>query len=141
MMMRCSVLILIAWLINSCNTSNVNSTMVDVHSQGWYSPAEVTLNVDDTLSMFDLGLALRYEPKVLGDSLELLVTTIAPDGERWSEWVVLYPRDRASTIANYDAPYRKAVRWSAVGDYRIQIAPKYICNGVHAVGVNTFIHR
>ncbi len=141
MMMRCCALMLIAWLISSCNTSDVSSTMVDVDSQGWTSPAEVTLTVDDTLSMFDLGIALRYEPKVVRDSLELLVTTVAPDGVRWSESVTIYPESSQATIENYDAPYLNGVKWSMLGDYKIQFAPKYICKGVHAVGVNTFIHR
>ncbi len=136
--LQCLIFPLVA-LVVGCNTSNSHSVMVDVDSSAWYKPAEVALEVYDTTSVVSLDVALRYSSSLESDSLELHITTIAPDSVRWSEYFTVALPQCDGQIINYDAPYRNAVKWQMEGEYKFCITPKRVYKGVMAIGINTNI--
>ncbi len=110
--------------------------VVEVDRAGWSTPAELRLEVDDTLSRFDLRVLLRYDSYISADSVELIIHTQAPDGVMWSEHFTLVAPPSEGAVAFFEAPYRKNIRWRQMGDYKISLHPQHLYRGVSAVGIN-----
>ncbi len=136
MVVRGYAILLFVWALVSCNTSANHSVMVDVDSDEWFEPVELTLEVYDSEVSVDMDIALRYHTVIAGEKMELHIATTAPDGVRWSENITIQLPDTEGLILNYDAPYRHSVQWPTEGEYRFRITPNRIYAGVAAVGIN-----
>ncbi len=133
---RCNILLLILFLTASCGTSNQLPEVVETPIKGWYSPVNVSFNVADTVSIAQMNLLVRYSNEILADSVELMVTTTAPDGVSWSEPFVLYTPHSREVIKVTECNYRRNVRWSQLGEYTVTFHPQHTYHGIGAIGVN-----
>ncbi len=116
------------------------SVVVDIDARKWVDTKYVVMNNNDTSTLRDIELFVRYSPLMADDSVTLTINTIAPDSTTYSEEVKLHfdtsPSERsASRLKLY--PYRKRVVWRQVGSYQIEITPITPVKGIESIGVNT----
>ncbi len=115
------------------------TTVVDVPVHNWQEAAEIELPNEDTLTLRDLHLVVRYNDRFTGDSLRLAVRTEAPDSTWVEEWVTLSlpPLQRSAALHEERAVrYRERVVFPQQGLYRMRFTPEHAVCGVEAVGVD-----
>ncbi len=123
-------------LVVGCSSHRQVSQVADVSPKEWYSPVGVSFEVGDLLGRCDMQIMLRYGEMISADSVELLVTTIAPDGVAWSEPFMIYTPATKQVITIVDSDYRHNISWRQEGKYRVSFQPQHNYQGVTAVGVN-----
>ena len=113
--------------------------MVEIHGSTWSSPAEITIENSDTVGLYDMAVALRHNGLPADGQIEVTIRTVTPD----SMWVeeplaIRIGDDGRSRPAQHEAwaLYRRRVRLSREGAYRIIITPTQAVSGVTAVGVD-----
>ncbi len=122
-------------LFVACNSSGEHGRIVDVDPSGWYAPTEITFEVAENSPRVDMKILLRYDNAVTADSVELLVSTIAPDGVKWTEPLVIYTPRTNRSIYTTESPYRLNVEWQQSGTYQVLLHPQHLYRGVTAAGV------
>lgn len=137
---RRSFAALIALSMVSCMGDDKLSMVADLDPAQWREAVQFEILNSDTLSMRDISVFVRYKPSFQRiDSLALHVVTIAPDQARVVEQLtIFFPRtsdDLWRRRLYGEATYRKAVRLSQMGDYRVLIYPQQAAQGVEAVGI------
>lgn len=127
-------------LMVSCVDDDQLMMVVDLDSGQWREAAQFDIPNNDIRSMREISLFVRYQPSFARvDSLPLHIVTIAPDETRVVEQMTIYfPRTSSDLWRKRlygEAVYRKNVRLSQSGDYRVLIYPQQITQGVEAVGI------
>lgn len=130
-----SILPFIMLLVVSCGSPNQVAKVAEVDPSGWFSPSELLFEVTDTTSRVDLSIILRYNNEISADSIELMVSTITPSRVIWSEPFTLYTPLADKAISVVESLYRKEVKWSEEGEYKILLHPQHIYKGISAAGV------
>lgn len=123
--------------LGACRTPH-RSAAVDVDLKEWNTDAEVVIGNDDTLSLCDIALFLRYNDHFKDDTLTLRIEVRTPDSLRCAEWLrmaVIRHRKPAALRSQAVAEYRRQAVLPHCGDYRFTIAPVRPVEGVEAVGV------
>ncbi len=131
-----SILSLLLLFVVGCSAVEYHSKVVDTDPEEWTFPANLSLAVSDTVQQHDLQLIMRYSNLLKVDSVELLVTTTAPDGVYWSDRLTLYPRRNGRSFNTLQSTYRRNVRWSQIGEYNIVFQPQRTYRGVTAIGLD-----
>ncbi|MBR5206709.1 MAG: hypothetical protein IKW52_06030 [Alistipes sp.] len=112
---------------------------VEVHDQpttGWECVEEFSFVNDDTLSMREIAVVLRYDRKDVVDTLSLNIVTISPDSLVLSENMTLrIPRLGDMRPAEQSFPYRRGVVLQRRGEYRFRLTPSVKAEGVGSVGL------
>ena len=112
---------------------------VEVHDQptaGWEGVEEFTFVNEDTLSMREIAVVLRYDRKDVVDTLSLNIVTISPDSLVLSENMTLrIPRLGDMRPAEQSFPYRRGVVLQRKGEYRFRLTPGMKADGVGSVGL------
>lgn len=116
-----------------------NEHIVEVHDQpsaGWEGVEEFCFMNDDTLSMREIAVVLRYDRKDVADSVALNIVTISPDSLVLSEDMTLrIPRLGNLRPAEQSFPYRRGVVLQRKGEYRFRLTPHATVEGVGSVGL------
>lgn len=127
-----------AVVLCGCNTAS-RSHVTEIRGRVWEAPAEITVPNSDTLGLYDLSIALRHDGSPAGSVVEMTVRTVTPDS-LWTEEriAVSIGDDGRSRSSQHETvcPYRRGVRLSRTGDYRITVTPLRPVKGVVAVGVD-----
>ena len=121
-----------------CTTSG-RSYMSEIRTEVWSEPVEVTLPNGDTLSMYDLVIALRHDNSLNGSRVDMTVRTVTPDSLWVEEQLSMGVGDdgRSSSLSHETSCiYRRNVRLAREGNYRIIVTPQHPVRGVTAVGVD-----
>ncbi len=127
---------LLLLLLVGCNKDNILSKVVEVDPEGWITPAVLRFEVDPSWSRFDMELIMRCVQLTEVDSVELMVSTTAPDGVFWSEPFTLYPSPNGQNVEIVERAYRTDVEWSQEGRYTLSIQPLGTYKGITAIGAN-----
>ena len=126
-------------LAAGCSTP-YRSIVADVDSDAWSEPVELILANSDTVNAFDWQLFFRCPGPVEPDTLSLSITLLSPDSLRCVErFAFRLPAvdAPAARLRECAVDYRRRVRLSRTGDYRIRIAPLRPLSGIEAVGLQT----
>lgn len=131
---------LIMLLMVSCVDDRQLSMVADLGSDQWRDAVQFDISNEDTLSMRNILLFVRYKPAFERiDSLPLHVVTIAPDRVRAVEQLTIYfPRTSSDLWQRRlygEAEYRRDVVFNQIGDYRVLIYPQQPTYNVESVGV------
>ena len=115
-----------------------NTQMVGVDVQSWDSAESVVFDNNDTLSLRNINIALRYNDNFKQATLPLKVAITTPDARHFEEEIVLalhHPRT-ALTVATIESlPYRADVLLNQKGLYTFSFEPKSAVRGVEAIGI------
>ncbi len=135
------LLLAVACFTVSCGAPGELAKVVEVSPDGWFTPIEIPYEVDDTVNMAKMQLVLRYGNRFKHDSINLVVSTTAPDGVVWNEPLTLYttPTDKLHEVVECD--YRRNIRWSQSGEYRVTLHPQHIYKGISAAGVKVIYNE
>lgn len=132
---------LMTMLFMSCTLDSQPSYVVDLDPTYWREAAEFTVPNTDTIdNSREISIFVRFQPsKERVDSLPLHIVTIAPDAERVVEQFTIYFKhkmgDQWRRRLYREVPYRRRVRLSQEGEYKILIYPHRPTHGVEAIGV------
>lgn len=129
---------LAAFLAGSCLSAH-HATAIDVDTRGWQRAATFLLPNSDTAALHDLHLFLRCGECFAEDTVTFRITVTTPGRLRFEElFPAAIPRRHSSAalLGERIIPYRRAVRFTETGDYRISIAPLRPLKGVEAVGLD-----
>lgn len=113
--------------------------VADVDASGWDSPVAIILTNNDTTTLRDMDLFLRYDGRMDEDTLTVRIAVITPDSLRHEEpfRLALPPIHTPAALSREaDIPYRRRIRFARTGDYRISITPGRPVKGIEAVGIN-----
>ncbi|MDE5963645.1 MAG: hypothetical protein K2G58_06455 [Alistipes sp.] len=127
------------WFVMGCSTP-YRSVIADVDAGMWDEPAELILSNVDTLHEFDWQLFVRGDYRIVADTFTLRIAIETPDSLRFEEpfFVRLSARSAPAALLHENmVGYRRNVRLSRSGDYRLIIRPTRPLRGVEAVGIQT----
>ncbi len=115
-----------------------NTQMVGVDMRSWESAESITYDNNDTLSLRNINIALRYNDNFREATLPLKITITTPDARNFEESIVLqlhHPRT-ALTVATIESlPYRADVLLSQKGCYTFSFEPLSKVRGIEAIGI------
>ncbi len=121
--------------------------VADVNPLGWSKnePAIVYFPNQDTASMCDLYVVVRYDNRAAGKQIALTIDTESPDSLRFQEPFTLRipprnfdrPFERNSCFWECEQPYRQQVQLSRKGVYqfRFTLSETEQLNGISAIGI------
>ncbi len=135
-MKSCGILSLLLLLLTGCNTTKELYSVVDVSPKEWFSPVEVSFELYDNSTKYEMQVSLRYGDMICSDSVEIIVETIAPDGVSWSDPLTIQTPHQGDLITIVDSDFRRDIKWCCEGRYRVIFYPQHLYRGVTAVGVN-----
>lgn len=128
----------IALLLGGCLSPH-QAVVTTLRVGYWSESAEITLTNEDTVSLRDLYVILRYNDSFGGDTLRLMVRTTSPDSLCYEEpFTLRVPAQQHAAALENEAliPYRQRVVLNKGGDYRITFIPTYPIQGIEAIGIN-----
>ncbi len=126
-------------LVVGCS-SPYRSIVADVDATAWVDPVELILPNAATLDCYDWQLFVRGDDRIAADTFTLRIAVVTPDSLRFEEsFLVRLPARPvpAAVLSEADIDYRRRVRLSRSGDYRLTIRPLYPLRGIEAVGIQT----
>ncbi|MBP3550029.1 MAG: hypothetical protein J6J57_00070 [Alistipes sp.] len=115
-----------------------NTQMVGVDVRSWDSAESVVFDNNDTLSLRNLNITLRYNDNFQQTSLPLKVTVRTPDARHFEEEVILplhHPRTALTVATTESLPYRADVLLNQKGIYTFSFEPQSAVRGIEAIGV------
>ena len=126
-----------------CTTAG-RSCVAEIRGGVWDGAVVAEMANSDTTGLYDMRIALRHNGLAEGESIGMTVRTVTPD----SLWVeepltICVADDGRSRPAQHEASviYRRRVRLSREGIYRITVTPDREVRGVTAVGVELMPSR
>lgn len=128
-----------AWLATGCSTP-YRSVVADVDAGTWDTPIELTLPNTDTLNPYDWQFFVRCDERIVPDTFTVRIAVVTPDTLRFEEpFAVQLPActTPAARLCETLLDYRRRVRLSRTGDYRLTITPVRPLRGIEAVGIQT----
>ncbi len=126
-------------LVGGCS-SPYRSIEADVDATAWVDPVELILPNTDTLDCYDWQLFVRSDDRIAADTFTLRIAVVTPDSLRFEEsFLVRLPVRPVPAAVRSEAgiDYRRRVRLSRSGDYRLTIRPLYPLRGIESVGIQT----
>ena len=115
-----------------------NTQMVGVDVWSWDSVESVVFDNNDTLSLRNLNITLRYNDNFKQATLPLKVAITTPDARYFEEEIVLtlhHPRTALMVATTESLPYRTNVVLNQKGCYTFLFEPQSAVRGVEAIGV------
>lgn len=123
-----------------CGCMSPHRTVVaDVDPTGWEDAVTLRFANADTLSLCDLRLVVRYDGAFEATSVDLELTTLAPDSLQCTEPFALHvvPRSAPAPLLRDTAVlYRRGVVLKRCGDYTLTIRPLEPVRGIEAIGLD-----
>ena len=115
-----------------------NTQMVGVNMRSWESAESITYDNNDTLSLRNINIALRYNDNFREATLPLKVVVTTPDNRQFEEQIRLqlhHPRTALTVATTESLPYRADVLLSQKGCYTFSFEPLSRVQGVEAIGI------
>ncbi len=115
-----------------------NTQMVGVDMRSWDSVQSIYYDNDDTVSLRNINIAIRYNDDFKQATLPLKITVTTPDARCFEEVVELqlqHPRTALTVATNESLPYRADVLLNQQGAYTFSFEPRSAVRGVEAIGV------
>lgn len=115
-----------------------NMQMVGVDVRSWDSAESVVFDNNDTLSLRNLNITLRYNDNFKQATLPLKVAITTPDARHFEEEIVLtlhHPRTALTVATTESLPYRTNVVLNQKGCYAFSFEPQSAVRGIEAIGV------
>ena len=115
-----------------------NSLMVGVDMRSWESAESITYDNNDTLSLRNINIALRYNDNFREATLPLKIGITTPDARHFEEVVELrlsHPSTALTVATTESLPYRADVLLNQKGCYTFSFEPQTEVEGVEAIGV------
>lgn len=134
--MRIAIVVL-AMAMCSCLVPQ-NSLMVGVDMRSWESAESITYDNNDTLSLRNINIALRYNDNFREATLPLKIGITTPDARHFEEVVELrlsHPSTALTVATTESLPYRADVLLNQKGCYTFSFEPQTEVQGVEAIGV------
>lgn len=115
-----------------------HTQMVGVDAWSWDSAKSISYDNNDTLTLRNLNIALRYNEDFKLATLPLKIAVTTPDARYFEEIVELqlqHPRTALSVATTESLPYRADVILSQKGAYTFSFEPQSVVRGVEAIGI------
>ena len=128
---------LLAMTMCSCLAPQ-NSLMVGVDMRSWSGAESLVYENNDTLTLRNLNIVLRYNDNFRQAVLPLKIVVTTPDARHFEEVVELrlqHPSAALTVATTESVPYRESVLLNQKGDYTFTFAPQSEVRGVEAVGI------
>ena len=128
---------IVALLMVSCG-KDAYVDMKAVDPDCWERSVSIFYENEDTESLHNLSVALRYNNDFEADTLSVVVHTSLPDAHQFREQFMLsLKRDysSAAVTASELVPYRDSSLLSQIGCYIFTITPCRAVKGIEAVGI------
>lgn len=112
--------------------------MTDIRDASWTHPVSLTFSNSDTVSLVDLHLLLRYDPRLAPSRLGLDIRTESADSLFCTEHIEAWlPRGgrSLSPLRDADIVWRTRARLHICGQYRITLTPATEAAGIAAAGI------
>ena len=135
-MLRLMVVVVVAAMGIACRGEQRAIEVHDQPTRGWEGVEEFVFQNDDSLSMREIAVVLRYDRGDVADSVALNILTISPDSLVLSEDMTLrIPRLGDMRPAEQSFIYRRGVVLQRKGEYRFRLTPQARVEGVSSVGL------
>ncbi|MBO5961967.1 MAG: hypothetical protein J6Q01_02350 [Alistipes sp.] len=128
---------LLAMTMCSCLAPQ-NSLMVGVDMRSWSGAESLVYENNDTLTLRNLNIVLRYNDNFRQAVLPLKIVVTTPDARHFEEVVELrlqHPSAALTVATTESVPYRESVLLNQKGDYTFTFEPQSEVRGVEAVGI------
>lgn len=128
---------LLAMTMCSCLAPQ-NSLMVGVDMRSWSSAESLVYENNDTLTLRNLNIVLRYNDNFRQAVLPLKIVVTTPDARHFEEAVELrlqHPSAALTVATTESVPYRESVLLNQKGCYTFTFEPQSEVRGVEAVGI------
>ena len=128
---------LLAMTMCSCLAPQ-NSLMVGVDMRSWSGAESLVYENNDTLTLRNLNIVLRYNDNFRQAVLPLKIVVTTPDVRHFEEVVELrlqHPSAALTVATTESVPYRESVLLNQKGDYTFTFEPQSEVRGVEAVGI------
>ena len=119
-------------------SSPYQNAVTDIPARKWSEAIEIRMENADTLTLRDAALFLRCNDRFTEDTLTVRIATLSPDSLRFEESFLLAITRKntpAALMHEYLIPYRRRIRLSRTGEYRLVVTPERSVRGVEAVGI------
>jgi hypothetical protein len=134
---RCIVVVVLAMAMYGCLAPQ-NTQMVGVDMQAWNSAESIIYDNNDTLSLRNINIALRYNDNFREATLPLKIVVTTPNSQHFEEIVKLplhHPRTALTVATTESLPYRADVVLSQKGCYAFSFEPLSEVRGIEAIGI------
>ncbi|MBQ3208954.1 MAG: hypothetical protein IJB23_03955 [Alistipes sp.] len=134
--MRILVAIIALLMVGCAENSYVDMKAVDPDC--WDRAVSIFYENEDTESLHNLSVALRYNSDFKADTLTVLLQTSLPDAHQFRERFTLHLRREytaAAVTASETVPYRDSCLLNQKGCYIFTITPCRAVEGIEAVGI------
>ena len=123
------------WL-TACASGGTTVEMHDMADLRWSDTVHISVDNDDTLSMRDLSVVVRYNRQLKTDSVTVDITTMTPDSLRLEERFTLHipPTNEVHAVERI-FPYRRNARLLRSGIYQFTLSSQEEIVGVESVGL------
>ena len=131
------IVVVLAMAMCSCLAPQ-NTQMVGVDMWSWDSAESVVFDNNDTLSLRNLNITLRYNDNFKQATLPLKVAITTPDARHFEEEIVLvlhHPRTALTVATTESLPYRADVLLNQKGHYTFSFEPQSAVRGMEAIGI------
>lgn len=131
------VVALLAMTMSSCLAPQ-NSLMVSVDMRSWSGAESIAYENNDTLTLRNLNIVLRYNDNFKQAVLPLKIVVATPDARHFEEVVELqlqHPSAALTVATTESVPYRESVLLNQKGCYTFTFEPKTEVRGVEAIGI------
>jgi hypothetical protein len=112
--------------------------MVSVDMHSWSGAESIAYENNDTLTLRNLNIVLRYNDNFKQAVLPLKIVVTTPDARHFEEVVELqlqHPSAALTVATTESVPYRESVLLNQKGDYTFTFEPQSEVRGVEAVGI------
>lgn len=131
-----TILLMLLLVTVACGSTGRSVEVHDVDSEAWYAVEEYKFNNEDSLSLRDISIVLRYNKGYVADSLPLSVLTISPDSLLFEEHFTLHiPRLADMRPEEHTFLYRRDVKLQRKGSYTFRLTPLTPTKGIASVGI------
>lgn len=131
------VVALLAMTMCSCLAPQ-NSLMVSVDMRSWSGAESLAYENNDTLTLRNLNVVLRYNDNFKQAVLPLKIVVTTPDARHFEEVVELqlqHPSAALTVATTESVPYRESVLLNQKGCYTFTFEPQTEVRGVEAIGI------
>ena len=124
--------------------SHHTERVADVNPMGWYptDKLDVVFPNDDSLSVYDLYIVIRYDVTYAAESIPLDIEVLTPDSTGYSERfeAVFVPMEEiAGNYVETDVPSRVNTILGQKGNYIFTFSPsRSTVEGITAIGLKSF---
>lgn len=130
------LVVAMASIVVSCNDIQHSVDMHDVEERAWSTPEVFLYENEDSLTMRDLSIVVRYGTGYVSDSVSMRILTISPDSMVVEEPFTLHiPRIREVRPTEQTFLYRRNVILGRKGTYEFRLLPDTATKGINSIGI------